>query len=144
MWGYMQNYYEILQIKPTANETEIKVAYIELIKKYHPDTYSGDKVFAEHKTADINEAYATLKDSLTRKKYDHKLKQKQQPKPTPKQEFKTSPEPTPQDIVKKTNHKPNLLKKVKKINKEALSYDITAIILFLLLVLVVIIAVVNK
>ena len=66
----MKNFYEILNVKTDASSTEIKSAYLKLIKKYHPDTYKGDKVFAKEQTEQITEAYATLKDDEKRKRYD--------------------------------------------------------------------------
>ncbi|NLY98883.1 MAG: DnaJ domain-containing protein, partial [Clostridiaceae bacterium] len=35
----MKNPYEVLGIKETASDAEIKRAYRELVKKYHPDQY---------------------------------------------------------------------------------------------------------
>jgi len=40
-------YYEVLNIKKSASEKEIKNAYRILAKKYHPDTYQGNKSVAE-------------------------------------------------------------------------------------------------
>ena len=67
------NYYEILNVKRTATYEEIKQSYRILIKKYHPDTYSGNKSYAEEKTKEINIAYETLKNEEKRKNYDEML-----------------------------------------------------------------------
>jgi len=64
------NYYEILGVKRNASNDELKKAYKQLVKKYHPDLYPGDKSFAEQKTKDINIAYETLVDSSKRAAYD--------------------------------------------------------------------------
>ncbi len=66
----MDNYYEILKIKPNATEREIKLAFIGLVSKYHPDVYEGDKEYAEKYTATLTEAYSTLKDPEKRRDYD--------------------------------------------------------------------------
>ncbi len=66
----MESYYEILGIKPKATEREIKVAFIGLVSKYHPDVYSGDKHYAESYTAMLTEAYSVLKDPEKRRDYD--------------------------------------------------------------------------
>lgn len=67
------NYYQILGIKQTATQAEIKSAYKTLVKKYHPDVYRGDKSFAEKKTQEINEAYAVLSVPQTKAEYDEIL-----------------------------------------------------------------------
>lgn len=69
----MQNYYQILEISRYSSQDDIKKAYLKMIKKYHPDVYSGDKVFAEKQTALITEAYTTLKNPELKDKYDHKI-----------------------------------------------------------------------
>ena len=67
------NHYEVLGIKKTASQNEIREAYKKLVKKYHPDLYQGDKTFAEKKTQSINAAYETLSDPELRKKYDDEI-----------------------------------------------------------------------
>lgn len=61
----MNNPYEVLGVKPGASEAEIKAAYKELVKKYHPDKYVNNPLadLAEEKMQEINEAY----DMLTKK-----------------------------------------------------------------------------
>ncbi len=58
----MKNPYEVLGVKPGASEEEIKRAYKELVKKYHPDKYINNPLadLAEEKMQEINEAYDTL------------------------------------------------------------------------------------
>lgn len=64
------NYYEILGVRKTASQGEIKKAYKNLVKKYHPDIYKGDKTFAEKKTSQINIAYDVLSNPQSRQSYD--------------------------------------------------------------------------
>lgn len=64
------NYYDILGVKRTATQEEIKSAYKSLVKKYHPDIYTGDKTFAQKKTSEINVAYDTLSVPELRQAYD--------------------------------------------------------------------------
>ena len=56
------NPYEVLGVKPGASEEEIKAAYKELVKKYHPDKYVDNPLadLAEQKLQEVNEAYNML------------------------------------------------------------------------------------
>ena len=56
------NPYKVIGVKPGATKKEIKEAYNQLVKKYHPDKYREDhmKELAEQKMKEINEAYDTL------------------------------------------------------------------------------------
>ncbi len=64
-----KDYYEILGVKKTASEDELKKAYRNLAKKYHPDKNKGNKE-AEAKFKEISEAYAVLSDKEKRDQYD--------------------------------------------------------------------------
>lgn len=65
-----KNYYKILDLETShVSIDEIKVAYRQAAKKYHPDLNIGDKL-AEEKIKDINEAYRTLSVPASKKKYD--------------------------------------------------------------------------
>jgi molecular chaperone DnaJ len=58
----LKNPYEVLGIREGASENEIKIAYRELVKKYHPDQYQDNPLskLAEEKLREINEAYDYL------------------------------------------------------------------------------------
>ncbi|KAK1269737.1 hypothetical protein QJS04_geneDACA013813 [Acorus gramineus] len=63
------NLYEVLKIKETASQIEIKTAYRTLAKLFHPDaspaTDTEGRDFIE-----IHGAYATLSDPTARARYD--------------------------------------------------------------------------
>ena len=63
------DYYDILGIPRNADEKEIKKAYRNLARKYHPDVCK-DKG-AEEKFKEINEAYSVLSDEQKRAQYDN-------------------------------------------------------------------------
>jgi len=56
------NPYEVLGVREGASEEEIKKAYKELVKKYHPDKHQNNPLseLAEEKLQEINEAYNML------------------------------------------------------------------------------------
>lgn len=60
----MSNPYEILGVSPNATDEEIKTAYRNLAKKYHPDNYTDSPLadVAEEKMKEINEAYDAICD----------------------------------------------------------------------------------
>ena len=65
-----KDYYKILNLDTNkVNEQQIKVAFREQAKKYHPDTNREDR-HAEERFKDINEAYKILSDSTSKRKYD--------------------------------------------------------------------------
>ena len=55
--------FKVLGVPSTATDEEIKKAYRNLAKRYHPDSHPGDK-YAEQKMKEINAAY----DQITHKK----------------------------------------------------------------------------
>ncbi len=64
------DYYTILGIGKEAPSTEIKSAYRQLARQWHPDSFSGNKLEAEERMKSLNEAYAVLGDAEERAKYD--------------------------------------------------------------------------
>lgn len=67
-----RDYYAILEVNYHALPEEIKSAYRQLSKKWHPDV--NPDVDVTSKMQDINEAYCVLKDIEKRRRYDEEYK----------------------------------------------------------------------
>ena len=63
-----RDYYEVLGVDKNATDSDIKLAFRRLAKKYHPDVCKEEG--AEEKFKEAQEAYAVLSDPDRRKKYD--------------------------------------------------------------------------
>lgn len=66
-------YYGLLSLHPSASPQEIRRAYRELSKRYHPDTTTLPTVVATEKFQQLNEAYATLSSPERRFAYDLRI-----------------------------------------------------------------------
>jgi len=74
-----QNLFEVLGVAPTATKQEIRAAYLELARVFHPDRVPAsvapelrpkmERIFAR-----VTEAHATLTDDESRRKYEASLK----------------------------------------------------------------------
>ncbi len=64
-----KDYYEVLGVGKDAGQDEIKRAFRNLAKKYHPDTNQGEPN-AEARFKEINEVYEVLSDPTKRSNYD--------------------------------------------------------------------------
>jgi len=67
------NYYTLLQVKPTASPQEIRRAYRDLSKLYHPDTTELPPAIATEKFKILNNAYATLSNPERRTAYNYSI-----------------------------------------------------------------------
>lgn len=149
----MQNYYEILNISKDSTDDEIKKAYLTMIKKYHPDIYQGDKVFAEQQTSLITEAYTTLKNKELRMKYDRKTFTNQpsrenenqaknkaeniKPQKPKKQQEKKQTNKANKNSEKKEKNTENLTPEQKQAKNQKLILDLAIVALLLLLFLLI-------
>ncbi|WP_300614576.1 molecular chaperone DnaJ [Trebonia sp.] len=64
-----KDYYKTLGVPKTAKAADIKKAYRDLARKYHPDANKGN-ADAEERFKEITEAYNVLSDEKQRKEYD--------------------------------------------------------------------------
>ena len=88
-----KDYYSILGVERTADDSDIKKAYRKLARKYHPDV--SKEPGAEAKFKEVAEAYQALKDAEKRAAYDqlgkHSPGQDFRPPPGWQQEFGGTP-----------------------------------------------------
>ncbi|MGH2497059.1 MAG: DnaJ domain-containing protein [Ktedonobacteraceae bacterium] len=69
-----QNYYDILEVSPSATLAEIKRAYHRLARLHHPDL---NKQALDTHIKRLNEAYNVLRDLQKRAAYDEQLAEAQ-------------------------------------------------------------------
>lgn len=62
------DYYDVLGVDRSASQRDIKKAYRQMARKYHPDV--SDAPDAEARFKEINEAYQVLSDDEKRRAYD--------------------------------------------------------------------------
>ena len=74
--SYSKDLYKILGISKTADSKAIKLAYIKLVKQYHPDI--NKQTGSAETFKDINLAHDILSNESKRKEYDGYLRQKDQ------------------------------------------------------------------
>ena len=65
-----KDYYETLGVKRDASQDDLKKAFRQLARKYHPDLNKGSKE-SEEKFKEINEAYQVLNDPRKKAEYDN-------------------------------------------------------------------------
>jgi hypothetical protein len=86
----MEQFFKILKVTPTASLEEVKRAYREQVKFWHPDRFPAEserlQKLAHRQMHEINQAYWELEKHLA---------QKESPKTYPKTQSKTSKSPEP-------------------------------------------------
>jgi curved DNA-binding protein len=95
-----RDYYAILGVSKNASAEDIKKAYRQLARKYHPDLNPGDKA-AEAKFKEITEANEVLSDVEKRNQYDRfgqYWKQAEQTQTTTRQTGTSSRSPNPSEF----------------------------------------------
>ena len=79
-------YYELLNVGQNATQGEIKQAYHELLKQYHPDLHNNSdfswvKEQADNMSKNIAKAYEVLSEASTRAAYDREMRRKKTVRP---------------------------------------------------------------
>lgn len=74
--NFHKDYYTILGVPPASSKEQIRAAYRQLAKQYHPDRMPDADPL---KMQEINEAYDVLGDPLKRANYDAHFREKDQP-----------------------------------------------------------------
>ncbi|HEY0148462.1 MAG TPA: J domain-containing protein [Allosphingosinicella sp.] len=67
-----RTHYQILNVAPDAEPVVIEAAYRALMKKYHPDQAAASGPAGGPSAAEINRAFATLRDAERRAEYDRR------------------------------------------------------------------------
>lgn len=76
-----QSHYQLLELSPEASATELRQAFRNLSKRYHPDTTTLPPQEAREAFARLRQAYAVLADPDSRRAYDAALRQPLPPLP---------------------------------------------------------------
>jgi len=67
------DYYQVLGVPPSARERDIRQAYRQRCREYHPDTTTLPTPIALEKFLVLNEAYAILSHPMKRVRYDQQM-----------------------------------------------------------------------
>src|SRR6476659_651829 len=127
------DFYQVLGVTRSATADQIKSAYRELVKTYHPDLFLAPdaKEEANEKLRLINEAYAVLGNPKRRDRYDRRFVQI--PKENPRARAAPSSETArsrPRKVRRQIN-KLQLLKRVLRLSKKRIAYMAVAAVLVL-------------
>lgn len=83
------DYYELLDVDPSAPTNEVRQAYMRLVKRVHPDSGGSAALFRQ-----VEQAYRVLSDPAQRQRYDRTRGSQSGAR------IRTGPTvPTPQDVV---------------------------------------------
>jgi len=129
------DYYQILGVTRSASADQIRSAYRELVKQYHPDLFLAPEAKAEatDKLRLINEAYAVLGNQKRREKYDRRFVQI--PKEKPRAGAAASRAKTRFRPAKVRRHisKLQVLKQALRFSKKRIAYALVVAVLALVL-----------
>ena len=109
----MKSFYDVLGVSKFASDTEIKKAFILRSKMMHPDRFNQTSQKAEWDMAnemikELNNAYAVLKDPISRSTYDRTIADSysQQSTPPPQRSTQSSSPPKPPSRPEQPQYSP--------------------------------------
>jgi len=73
----MKTLYDLLGVRPGADDATIRAAFRKAAKAYHPDANAGDRA-VEQRFREITAAHAVLRDPERRANYDRELQRRRQ------------------------------------------------------------------
>ena len=68
-------HYDLLEVPNSASVAELRQAFRQLSKRYHPDTTTLPQAQAQESFRQLQQAYAVLSDPISRSRYDSQLRQ---------------------------------------------------------------------
>jgi curved DNA-binding protein CbpA len=125
------DFYQILGVTPSASADQIRSAYRELVKKYHPDLFltAGAKAEATEKLRLINEAYAVLGNPKRRQRYDRRFIQI--PRETPRPRASRGAARFRPSGMRRQIHKIQVLKHALRFSRKRMAYMLAGAVLVL-------------
>ena len=100
------NYYKVLDIQPNATNDEIKKAYLQKCKEYHPDRNKGSKQM-QSKFVQANEAYNVLSNVNKRREYDARQKSSFYQSPIQSNKWSNQTHSRPEDVYRQYQNQKN-------------------------------------
>jgi curved DNA-binding protein CbpA len=76
--AHQPTHYDVLEITPAATADQVRAAYLQMARKFHPDFYAQQpehiRAQAEARMQLVNQAAGILSDAVRRRRYDDELR----------------------------------------------------------------------
>lgn len=97
------SHYDVLGVPPDASDDEIRRAYRQLVRTYHPDRHASEapevRHWAEERMRDLTLAWTELSDPYRRRRYDLSLRHLAAPMASTESEPTWQPYDDGEDII---------------------------------------------